>query len=146
MYANEQRADASLCDTDFFFFFCPAVCTFDGLTLGQNGDCPLRHLLLVYYRGDLWAPAVRAHPDEMTRLVGLFSRMEEPPAKKRENRCSARIRSAFGAGTHFDFFLIFNTQRYGWEEKKNHPSYFFFSPCEVVFGLVCFLIFKGVFL
>lgn len=75
------------------------VFTSDGLALGQDGDRSLRHLLLVHHRRDLWAPAVRAHPDEMTCLVGLFGCVEEPPAKEGGNRCSPRIRSASGAAT-----------------------------------------------
>lgn len=70
------------------------LCTFDGLALGQDGDCSLCHLLLVHNRRDLWAPAVRTHPDKMTGLVGLFSCVKEPPAKVKKQMLP-RIRSAF---------------------------------------------------
>ena len=61
---------------DIWYMHSALLCTFDGLPLGQDGDCSLCHLLLVHNRRDLWAPAVWAHPDEMTCLVGLFSCME----------------------------------------------------------------------
>lgn len=60
------------------------LCTSDGLAFGQDGDCSLCHLLLLHHRRDLWAPAVRAHPDKMTCLVGLFRCVEQPPAKVRK--------------------------------------------------------------
>lgn len=52
------------------------LCTSDRLALGQNGHRSLRHLLLVQDGRDLGAPAVRTHPDEMTCLVRLFSRVK----------------------------------------------------------------------
>lgn len=69
------------------------LCTFDGLSLGQDGDCALCHLLLVHNWRDLWAPAVWANPDEMTCLVGLFSSVEKPSAKMKKQKL-AWIRSA----------------------------------------------------
>lgn len=63
---------------------CWHLSTFDGLALGQDGDCSLCHLLLMHNRRDLGAPAVWAHPDEMTRLVCLFSSVEQPPVKVRK--------------------------------------------------------------
>lgn len=69
------------------------LCTSDGLTLGQDGDCSLCHLLLLHNRRDLWAPAVWTHPDKMTCLVGLFRCMEQPPVKVRKQMLP-QIRSA----------------------------------------------------
>lgn len=51
--------------------------------LGQDGDGSLRHTLLSHHRGDLGAPAVGAHPQEVTGQVVLFGRVQDPPAKRR---------------------------------------------------------------
>lgn len=80
------------------------LCTFDGLALGQDGDCSLCHLLLVHNRWDLWAPAVRTHPDEMTRLVGLFSCVKEPPAMVKKTDVAA---NKVNVRTSFDFVQQF---------------------------------------
>lgn len=60
--------------------------TSDRDPLGQDGDGTLGHLLQVQDRGDLGAPAVRAHPDEMSRLVRPLGRLQHPPAERSTRR------------------------------------------------------------
>lgn len=94
--------------------------TFNGLPLGQDGDCSLCHLLLLHNRRDLWAPAVRTHPDEMTRLVGLFCCMEQPPAKVRKQMLSW-IRSASQPAPLWFWFAISN--KVVWLTKNNMTAF-----------------------
>lgn len=78
--------------------------TFNGLPLGEDGNSSLCHLLLVHNRRDLWAPAVGAHPDEMTCLVGLFSCMQQPPAKVKEQMLRLIRSASLPAPLWFCFF------------------------------------------
>lgn len=50
-------------------FSCVCL-TIDGGPLGEDGDSPLSHILLVQDGGALGPPAVRAHKQEVTRQVG----------------------------------------------------------------------------
>ena len=57
--------------------------TSHGHPLGEDGDGALGHLLQVQHRGDLGAPAVRAHPEEVASLVGLPCRLQHTPVGTR---------------------------------------------------------------
>lgn len=65
--------------------------TFNRLPFGQNGDGALCHLFLVQYGGDLGAPAVRADPDEMPRLIGLLSCLKESPVCREKGKAFVEL-------------------------------------------------------
>lgn len=54
--------------------------TLDRGSFGQDGDGSIRHCLLLDDRWDLGAPAVRAHPQKMTRLIVPLGRIQDSSA------------------------------------------------------------------
>lgn len=63
-----------------------ALLTLHGRPFGEDGDGPLRHPLLANHGGDLGAPAVRPHPQEVTRLVVPLRRRENTPAGRGQKK------------------------------------------------------------
>lgn len=58
--------------------------------LGENGDGALGHLLLLDHWGDFGAPAVRAHPQEVTRQVVAIGCSQNSPGKVRGQSAKER--------------------------------------------------------
>lgn len=54
--------------------------TVHGRPLGEDGDGALGHLLLLDHWRDLGAPAVRAHPQEVTCQVVAFRCIQDSPS------------------------------------------------------------------
>lgn len=66
----------------------PPTLTVHRRSLGQDGDGSLGHPLLTDHGRDLGSPAVRAHPQEVARVVAPFGCVQdssgEDEKKKRE--------------------------------------------------------------
>lgn len=54
-----------------------SILTLHGRPFGENGDGAFSHPLLANHGGDLGAPTVRPHPQEVTRLVVPLGRSED---------------------------------------------------------------------
>lgn len=65
-----------------------ALLTLHGRPFGEDRDGPLRHPLLANHGGDFGAPAVRTHPQEVTRLVVPLRRCENTPAGREKKKKS----------------------------------------------------------
>lgn len=52
--------------------------------LGEDGDSTLSHLLKAQHRSALGAPAVRAHPEEVSCLVGPACCLQDPPVETQQ--------------------------------------------------------------
>lgn len=61
------------------------ILTLHGRPFGKDGDGPFGHPLLANHGGDFGAPAVRTHPQEVTRLVVPLCRSQNAPVRREQN-------------------------------------------------------------